>query len=87
MQNLPDKGVSSSLYYLKADYTVTGLTLACVKVKVEMRETHAHFPLWDAVQPQIPFGAHLYDLLLQGLEPWLIRARLPRRCKPCVTCF
>jgi hypothetical protein len=26
MQNLPDKGVSGSAYYLKADYTVTGLT-------------------------------------------------------------
>jgi hypothetical protein len=26
MQNLPDKGVSGSLCYLWADYTVTGLT-------------------------------------------------------------
>jgi hypothetical protein len=26
MQNLPDKGVSGSLYYLWDDYTVTGLT-------------------------------------------------------------
>jgi hypothetical protein len=26
MQNLPDKGVSGSLYCLRANYTVTGLT-------------------------------------------------------------
>jgi hypothetical protein len=26
MQNVPDKGVSGSLHYLQADYTVTGLT-------------------------------------------------------------
>jgi hypothetical protein len=46
MQNLPDKGVSGSLYYLRADSTVTGLTGMVLEVKVERREAEKRFPFW-----------------------------------------
>ena len=46
MQNLPDKGVSGSLYYLRANSTVTGLTGMVLEVKVERREAEKRFPFW-----------------------------------------
>ena len=47
MQNLPDKGVSGSLCYLLAEYTVTLLTESVLEVKVETRDSSGRFPGWD----------------------------------------
>jgi hypothetical protein len=47
MQNLPDKGVSDSPHYLKADYTVTGLTGMVRESQRGSEENGRRFPLWD----------------------------------------
>jgi|HubBroStandDraft_2_1064218.scaffolds.fasta_scaffold08572_6 hypothetical protein len=49
MQNLPDKGVSGSLYHLKANYTVTGLTDSACESQGGNERNQRHFPFWAAV--------------------------------------
>ena len=55
MQNLPDKGVSGSAYYLKANYTVTGLTDAVCESQGGNEGDRKAFPIlgcgwWDSLQ-------------------------------------
>ena len=45
MQNLPDKGVSGSAYYLKAEYTVTGLTESVQQSQGRNRGNREAFPI------------------------------------------
>jgi hypothetical protein len=48
MQNLPDKGVRGSSYYLKAECTVTGLTHVMLGSQDESGPMVRHFPFWEA---------------------------------------
>ncbi len=61
MQNLPDKGVSGSLFYLLAECTsyMINSESAC-KSRVRMRESDRHFPIWDPAF--LPITGHKYIL-------------------------
>jgi len=45
MQNIPDKGVSGSLCYLQAEYTVTGLTQSLHESQGQDERKRQAFPV------------------------------------------
>jgi len=49
MQNIPDKGVSGASHYLKAEYTVTGLSGSLLGVNQKSAGSDETFPFWEGL--------------------------------------